>query len=231
MRIAVWGCAIRSRGWTDYELDLAFENDDGTVRGDPENRNRIFERVRTNRSLPMPKKGERHIVDRVDAHSIFHGTAKPFRSPYWTLTASEPPISVFEQGLNCMKMLPITEGRIDWEAIVTLVRDPQTYFACHQAKALEYLLKNRVADFDLLAYLGAKFRIAEFMHDNQLALICYADYIEILKMLCAQTWLRPVSAELLRFAQERIHISPQRAAVWAYFSPFKAPHCLPPETT
>lgn len=94
LRAKVWYCAVKRCGnWTDYKLDMQFGQDGGPATKDGALRNRVFGVI--GKKGTLPSRGTHHrrtfnLVERVETHPEFKGTAKVIDSPFWELLRLPP---------------------------------------------------------------------------------------------------------------------------------------------
>lgn len=100
----VWYWAVFSRvNWSDARFDIEFIPDVDGQRHNSTTRVRAFERIRKNGVFPESKNRESvpadqrkprqryfDLVQTVDSHPSFRGTARVIRSPFWKLLNAVP---------------------------------------------------------------------------------------------------------------------------------------------
>ena len=174
----LWYWIVKSRcDWSDSDLNIAFIPDkDGNPR-DRTNRTRTFEGIRKRGVAPSSAKKKHHsrdfdLVECVDAHPFFRGTARVMSSPFWRLLKGAPGDTSASSRLvdECLAHFAL-ERVSAWDALVLLVECDKTdpIEKRHGLKegdvsAFEVLMQRATStlliDLDLLCLFGAMYREA-----------------------------------------------------------------------
>ena len=199
-RAEMWYLAVKARGnWSDYELDLKFGYDKEDNKNDTPDgsaRKRIFETIRTKRTLPSlgnhPKRNF-DLVARVDKHPNFKGTSDIFHSAFWEIV-SRRQISISETNeivCHYFKKYNVLRLKQDQESMLRWIspRSEEAEFINELPTSEQYRLWLRVLidkiplNIDLLAFIGALYREAYLCGALEIALILSAEYVPLLEII------------------------------------------------
>ncbi|MDK9725547.1 MAG: hypothetical protein OEL88_11740 [Sterolibacteriaceae bacterium MAG5] len=218
LRARVWYLAVKARdGWSDYRLDLEFaRNTDDPVPTGPA-RIRAFEGIRRNGTVPSAGSHRRRsfdLVERVEGHPLFKGTADYFRSPFWDLLKSGPigisDIQPFVQRLMascgiCRPSLVVHHlfAARKLEQELALPNTSRSEVAAIYDAQLARLITSLPLHLDVLAMLGGLFREAYLVGALEIAAVLAGHVHDFIKRFSAQGWLDQETSDTLVDLGER----------------------------
>lgn len=220
LRARVWYRAVKCCGnWTDYKLDMQFGQKVEATTKDGMLRNRVFGVIGKKGSLPS--RGGHHrrafnLIERVDNHPEFKGTARVIDSPFWELLKL-PPGDLEETtsfAAKCLALMGLTRlnGKTAlewmWYAGDEIFRAGRGSLKSTGAGPYEACLNDALAglpcDLDLLALLGALYREACLSFNPENAEILGVSFRLTLERFCSEQWLEPHGLYLQDLALNRI---------------------------
>ncbi len=218
----VWYWAVRSRSpRNDSALNILFvPNPDGTPRG-RDNRTRTFEGIRKWGIMPSSASKKHHrrkfdLVEVVDAHPEFVGTARVMRTPFWSLLRSAPCDLATARSLvdDCLALFSLQRASMS-DAIIILTETVRTApeelrrgLRADHVSDFEVMLQQATSNIplglDLLCLFGAMYREAclSFLPSEAEVL---GHYFSItLAQICDEDWTSRVRNRLERYARQRV---------------------------
>lgn len=214
VRAKVWYLAVKARGgWTDYRLDVEFARCADEPRREGSERRRAFEAVRRTGTVPSPGTHPRRdfdLVENVESHPDFVGTANIFHSPFWNLLKMRvmgiPEASAFTS--QCMTHFKLHRPsgklydviRYSWlRADLPYGENKDIYLG-----AIKTIVSRLPQELDALALLGGLFREAYLVCSLETAGILKNQFIEFLEQYGEQKWLGATGNELVLLAERRV---------------------------
>lgn len=220
-RIKAWYWSVKSRcSWTNYQLDLAFDEECTSGKRNGMDRHRIFERAvegKISKNLLFPVRGP-HLIQRVETHPLFKGTSEVYDSILWRLldTTSFDIHEIANIVSDCFQALELVRPS---DFIIQMLiagmekvdSGRSKYFADEEWKEYYLILAaaRRIvilkgANLNTLALIGALFREAHLACALRTALAYERIFLELLQEVCSQSWLATISDDLLRFIEEQV---------------------------
>lgn len=218
----VWYWAVKSRSLrTDSDLNILFvPNPDGTPRT-RENRTRTFEGIRKKGIMPSSsaRKHPRRdfdLVELVDAHPEFRGTARVMKTPFWKLLRAVPGDLAAARVLvdECLTLFGLERvsmrDAID-VLIETVTTDPvkertglKEHYVSHFEVMLQRTTSNVPLGLDQLCLWGAMYREACLSFLPQEAELLGHYFTITLSCICEENWTRAIRNRLERYARQRV---------------------------
>lgn len=214
-RALTWYYAVKDRGnWSDYRLSKEFGSDDGST----VDRQRIFENIRKDARMPATGAYQQRtldIIERVERHPDFHGTAPIFHSHYWELLRNPPSdittAQVFVQDTLNELCLVRLEGKLAklWDDQVNQLGeaasgyfdvDPlQRYLSC-----LNIVIEAQPDPLKRLTLLGSLYREALLVGHKAMYLQIGRLFSEDLMAFCCESWMAKIALDFYHFSQRQI---------------------------
>lgn len=225
LRAQLWYYAVKSRTiMSDYQLDLLFLDRLGKRPSDPQKRIRLFENVRLYGTLPSTGTHPRrdfNLIEIVDLHEDFGGTAEVFNSPFWLLFGPQ-----YQDLSSCHALVQSSLRRLgllrfssiaQWgfKGAMKMWNDKQeselqlsSSFIWEGYRLygvqLRIVLSTLPLSLDLLTLLGALFREAYLACALEVAVEIKNIFYEMLERYIKQDWISPLANVFERQAECRI---------------------------
>lgn len=214
-RALTWYYAVKDRGnWSDYRLSKEFGSDDGSTA----DRQRIFENIRKDARMPATGTYQQRtldIIERVERHPDFHGTAPIFHSQYWELLKNPPSdittAQVFVRDTLIELGLVRLEGKLAklWDDQVNQLGDAaagyfdvdplQRYLSC-----LSIVIEAQPDPLKRLTLLGSLYREALLVGHKAIYLQISRLFSEGLMAFCCEPWMAMIALDFYHFSQRQI---------------------------
>lgn len=214
IKAKIWYLAVKARGgWTDYKLDIEFARRPDEPRRAGPDRIRAFEAIRNIGTVPSPGTHRRRnydLVENVDAHPDFTGTADIFRSSFWNLLKANemgiPEAQAFtsECMARCKVFRPSGKLHVVINSTWPHTNIPHiTNQHIYQA-GVENIISSLPVNMDTLALVGGLFREAYLLCALEVAGVLKSKFLQLLEEYCYQAWLGTAGNELLQLAERRV---------------------------
>lgn len=206
LRIKVWYWFVRSQGWSDYKLDVEFANSNPTEKTDGANRVRTFERIRKGGVLPNRRSYD--LIDRLDRHPRFKGSAAYYHSSFWDLLKSNSMQLADAQKFVTKAMLAhkIWRPSVKLEMALNILYGESnvTQVERRYLMNLESILNERSIDLEVLALVGGLFREAYLACSLETAVILKRVYSELIRKYSLNEWLGEIRNDFLEVAEMQV---------------------------
>lgn len=225
LRVKTWYCKVKSLcKFSNYRLDLIFDLEYLAGKRTAEERQKIFESAMAGRMSTKhlyPSDGP-NLIQRVDEHPQFAGTAGIYYSPLWPLLDATS-MRVAEVAVivaNCFDLLGLYRpSSVIWE-LTPLIRmvgrgNPASdeWLQNKLPYSVRLVIARKEKNLDTLALVGALFREAYLSCVLPAALGYEKLFSELLDEVGNQPWLVPIARDFLPLVEERVlfwHTPPKR---------------------
>lgn len=206
LRGKVWYWAVRAKSrWSDYRLDAEFATPAARGRSGAK-RVRLFERVRKTGSIPHLRTGW-NLVNRVESHPVFTGTATYFYSTYWDLLDPAPAqlAKTHRWVGDLLSRFELFRPSEPLFRLLHLHAPPTMSEERLYRSALKTHLSVMTSGLDVLALLGALFREAYLVGALDTAIQLRDELLPRLEGFVRQKWLpHEVGQALLELSEHRL---------------------------
>lgn len=226
LRSQIWYKAVKSvDNLNDSKLDVLFGSIEGQESRVGDDRIKMFEAIRVNKSIPSNGKNSKRnfdLVARVDAYPRYRGTAAVMHSPLWRLLEKKP-LTVEEireivlkcitnldsnydveyidsESVELLQPFKFDEHELFFEKFFEYQNETENNYYTAMVRAfskLEYSL-------DYIALLAALTHEAVVAGNMAVAVNLIKSLRIILKEYCAQEWLGNSGGELYKMVLSRI---------------------------
>jgi len=213
-RAKVWYLAVKARGgWTDYKLDVEFARLPDEPRRTGSDRIRAFEAIRSTGTVPSPgthRRRDYDLVENVDAHPDFAGTANIFRSSFWNLLKARamgiPEAQAFIS--ECMARSKVFRPSGKLYVVISSAwphtNNPQVKAHHTYLAGISNIVSRLPLDLDTLALVGGLFREAYLVCALEIAEVLKGEFLRLVEQYCHQAWLGATGWELFQLAERRV---------------------------
>lgn len=219
LRTRIWYNAVKARGgWSDYQLDIEFARNEDEPRPTGPERTRAFEQIRREGTVPSPGTHPRRsydLVQRVESHPEFRGTAGYFNSRFWDIVrAGEMSLQEAHAFVSdLMATCQIYRPSANSYDLIFYLAPAEVLAAIHASDqrrnlydgCLTAVISKLPLNLDTLALIGSLFREAYLVSALEVATTLSNQLLRLLERFSLQDWLdRDVGTQFLQLAEQRI---------------------------